>query len=173
MDGGEAVNIDLSQVRRLGEELGATPKRVEGAIKFAVRDAKRKAQAAVRVELVDATGLPRAAVKNRVKALRGSAGAWAGLNDVRVSTAYKRPRQVEGGVKVGPLVVKDAFVMRTKSGALVVMKRTGKGKAAIAPATIEIRDKVQPRLAARARDLERIFVDKFDAEVTRQLRRVR
>lgn len=166
------VQVDLSQYRRIGEELGATPARIDSALKMAARDAKRRAETEVRVTIVDAAGVPRAALRNRVKGLRAGTGAWAGLNDVAVSRAYPRARMAPGGVQAGPLLVKDAFVMRTKSGGLVVMKRTGKGKRDVAPATIEIRDKVEPRLAARARDLERIFVDKFDAEALRQLRRV-
>lgn len=166
------MNVDLGQVRRLGAELGATEKRIESAIALATRDAKRKAQSAARVLIVDATGLPRAALKNRVNNLRGQSGAWVGTNDVRVSTAYKRPRQAQGGVTVGNRTILGAFVMRTKSGALVVMQRTSKGKGGLRAATIEIRDQVEPRLAARASELERVFVEKFDAEVFRQLRRV-
>lgn len=174
MDGGGAVKVDLSQYRRVGEELGATPARIESALRMAARDAKRKAQTAVRVELVDATGLPRKAVKNRVKGLRGASGAWAGLNDVRVSTAYPRPKQVGPNVKAGPLLIEGAFLMRTKkNGILMVMKRTGKGRSDIEPAAIEIRVDVARNLAARARELERKFEEKFDREVIRQLQRMR
>lgn len=162
------MNVNLDQVRRVGAELGATEKRIEGAIAFATRDAKRAAQAAARALIVDATGLPRVALSRRVNNLRGHSGAWVGTNDVRVSTAYKRPRQAQGGVTVGNRTILGAFVMRTKSGALVVMQRTGK---TLRAATIEIHDQVAPRLAARASELERLFVEKFDAEVIRQLRR--
>lgn len=163
------MKVDLSQLRRIGEELGGIEHRVQRAIHVARQDVAGASHEAARVIVVDATGLPIAMLKDRVHG--ESNGVWVDTSELRVSPEYKNPRRVSGGVAVGNRVVAGAFVIRRKSGDLAVLRRVRKGKGGLRDVTIDIHDQVAPRLAARARELERLFFKGFDSEWDRQGRR--
>lgn len=168
-------DIEWSDLQRIGDELGATPKQVKLAL------SRSLARTASKLRTLSAKGLKNEldlrrlnALRKRLKSIKLRKGGiegvqlWYGLNDMPVSWFKGTPRQDVGGAWFKDFYFAGAFVGRSnfKGGAKTIFKRKGKARLAIEEQLLTVKDKADVYVEDHVFVLvEKIFWPLFEREL--------
>lgn len=144
------MNVNLGSaerdLERLALEFAATEKQIQAAGCRAVTKLGRWMKAVVLRECSRDTGIPRKALKGRLKMsvdrVSSSTRLWVGRNAIPLSAL--NPRQTRSGVTAGPVQRPHAFMLPNKRGP--VFKRDGRARL---PISVQYED--------ISRDIERVL----------------
>ena len=149
-----ADSIDGEQLRRIGDEIGATLNQVRYALHSALRRTEATLRKNATSELKRRLNLRAAvAIRKRFRSLKvkssiqmrssgankGEAGIWLGLNDLPVSDFKGRPADDPAGAFLNDYFFENGFVTKSKfKGKNTIFKRAGKSRLPIQEQTIDI-----------------------------------
>lgn len=141
--------IESSDLKRVGEELGATPRQVQLAFGRALaRTAgtlRKLSERGLRNELQLRTVK---FIRLRLKTIRlrrgGSDGVvlWYGLNDMPVGEFKGRPKKTAAGAEFRGVEFKGGFKGRNKRGQPTIFKRKGEKSHPIVEAEMPVKDQM-------------------------------
>lgn len=149
MAAGTWINIDAQGLQALADQVGATEKQVQAAMRSTYGKLGRWARSQAVRGLSGHLGLQQKILRRRVRHFRmqhgvgthGSAKVWFGLRPIRMSDL--RPKSRGKGVAAdGGRYVEGAFIVR-RNGKRAVFKRDGGARLPIREVTVDISDQVQ------------------------------
>lgn len=171
-------DIDLTQLREVGDELQASEKQIKFALSVALRRTTTTLRTLSARVLTSEFELRTASLlRKRLKSIRLSSGMnslssrastegatlWYGLNDMPASWFKGRARKVAGGAEKRGQTIADGFIAKSKfSGRQTIFKRTGKGRLPITEQSLKIEDKARIAIEDKIFDqTEKIFWNHF------------
>ncbi|SKA70828.1 hypothetical protein [Desulfobaculum bizertense] len=145
------------ECERLALEFAATEKQIQAASRRAVSKLGRWMRSAILRESSRDTGMPRKALKGRLKMsedrVAASTRVWVGRNAIPLSAL--NPRQTRSGVTAGPVQRRHAFMLPGRRGP--VFKREGRSRL---PISVQYED--------ISKDIERVLQTEIYAEAERK-----
>lgn len=148
-DGGLYFDIDLRQIVKVGDDLGASEKQVKFALSAALRRTATTLRTMAARGLKDELELRTInLLRKRLKTLKLRMGKqdgvqlWFGLNDMPASWFKGRPKQTASGATMRGQEIAGGFVAKSKfKGRQTIFKRTGKARLHIQEQNLEVDDK--------------------------------
>lgn len=150
MSGGLHFDIDTTQLRAAGVELGATERQVKLALHAALNRtatslrtlAARGLKSELELRTVSLLRKRLKSIKLRASKDGSSVQLWFGLNEMPVSWFKGRPKQTSSGAEMRGQSFAGGFVAKsTFKGRRTVFKRTSKKRLHIAEQNLPIQDK--------------------------------
>ncbi|QPB08621.1 tail completion or Neck1 protein [Burkholderia phage Mica] len=166
--------IEWSDLRRIGEELGASEKQIKLALSRALARTASKLRTLSARGLRDELELKRLnALRKRLKSIKLRKGVmegvtlWYGLNDMPVSWFKGRPVQTASGAQFRGRDFPGAFVASSRyAKGKTIFKRTGKARLHIEEQLMPVQDKADVFVEDRIFVLvESIFWPLFQREL--------
>lgn len=144
-------NIEWDDLRRIGDELGATPKQVKLAMSRALNRTASKLRTLSAKGLKSELDLKRAsALRKRLKSLKLRKGGiegvqlWYGLNDMPVSWFRGRPTKTATGAAFRGVEYKGGFIARSQyAKGQTIFKRKGKARLHIEEQQSPVKDQAE------------------------------
>lgn len=167
-------DFDTSEIARLANEFGASPKQLELAYARALRRTASTLRTQARKGLRETMGLRSAKeIRRRMYGFKfrkgdgmGSVRMWFGFNDLRASAFKGRPRRTPRGASIAGREVEGAFVGKNRAGQRTIMRRAGRRAYPIAEARIPVDDAAEAFVEDEVFDqVEEIFFRNFRAEI--------
>jgi hypothetical protein len=142
-------DIEWSDLKRIGDELGASEKQIKFALTRALRQTASKLRTLSSKGLKNELQLRRTnALRKRLKSIRLSKGKiegvklWYGLNDMPVSWLKGTPKQTATGATFRGKEYKGAFVAKSNyAHTKTIFKRKGKKRLQIEEQLFPVQDK--------------------------------
>lgn len=142
-------DIEWHDLKRIGDELGASEKQIKLALSRALRRTASKLRVLSSKGLKNELQLRRAnALRKRLKSVRLRKGKmegvqlWYGLNDMPISWLKGRPRQTASGATFRGREYKSGFVATSNyARGKTIFKRTGKKRLHIEEQLFPVKDK--------------------------------
>lgn len=178
MRGGLHLDIDGSQLVKVGEELGASIKQVKFAFSRATRRTaatlRRMSERGIKSEL-ELRSI--AYIRKRLRSIKlrsgkdGSVGLWYGLNDMPIPEFKGTPKQTATGATFRSLNVKGGFVGKSRRGRKTIFKREGKQRLPIEEQLMPVKDRLDVFIEDKIFDeVEQIFWKHFMQDLNARLK---
>ena len=166
------LNIHISELKQIANELGATPKEMDKSIRRASNRTNITIRKIVRQGLVKELSLRKASVlKRRLRKLTfggyNTSGIWVGTNDLSTYDMKGQPVQTSSGVRFRGKEYKGAFLAKfNNSGRKRILRRTGASRYPIEVVKHPIHKEAANFLDGKAFDqLADIFLNHFEKDL--------
>lgn len=168
--------FDGSEMAKVAAEFDASDKQIAFAYSRALRRTASNMKTQARKKLRERLGLRSASeLRSRMAGFKfrkgsgsdmGGVRMWFGLNDMRASAFKGAARAIGLGASIAGRSVAGGFIARNRKGQRTIMVRTGRARAAIAEARLDVSDEGLRLVEDEVFDeIEEVFFRNFRAEI--------